>query len=113
MTVQLALVSLTQDVQEASKGALLAGSLKGSGPRSAIDAVTGGSAGVTLTTVDNAETVVGQIIVAQALRELLNPHADADVLTVSARKPRRVRRPARSLRRRSARRPPAGRRRRR
>ena len=70
----LALVSLTQDLQEASLGALLAGALKGSGPRSAIEAVVGGSAGVTLTTVDNAETVIGQIIVAQALRELLNPH---------------------------------------
>jgi copper transport outer membrane protein MctB len=70
----MALVSLTQDLKEASKGAVLAGPLKGSGPRSAIDAVTGGSAGVTLTTVDNAETVPGQIIVAQALRELLNPH---------------------------------------
>ena len=53
----LALISFTQDLQEASKGALLAGSLKGSGPRSAIDAVIGGSAGVALTTVDNAETV--------------------------------------------------------
>jgi hypothetical protein len=70
----LALASFTQDLQEASKGALLAGSLKGSGPRSAIDAVISGSAGVVLTTVDNAETVTGQIIVAQALRELLNPH---------------------------------------
>lgn len=70
----LALVSLTQDLQEASKGAVLAGSLKGSGPRSAIDAVVGGLPGITLTTVDNAETVTGQIIVAQALRELLNPH---------------------------------------
>ncbi len=70
----LALVSLTQDLQEASKGALLAGALKGSGPRSAVEAVVNGSAGVTLTTVDNAETVTGQIIVAQALRELLNPH---------------------------------------
>jgi hypothetical protein len=73
--VNLALVSLTQDLQEASKGALLAGPLLGSGPHSAIEAVTSGSAGVALTTVDNAETVVGQIIVAQALRELLSPHA--------------------------------------
>ena len=73
--VNLSLVSLSQDLQEASKGALLAGPLLGSGPHSAIDAVNSGSAGVALTTVDNAETVVGQIIVAQALRELLNPHA--------------------------------------
>jgi hypothetical protein len=67
----LALISLAQDLQQASKGALLAGSLKGSGPHSAIDAVIGGAAGVPLTTVDNAETVVGQITVAQALNELL------------------------------------------
>jgi hypothetical protein len=71
----LALVSLAQDLREASRGALLAGSLKGSGPRSAIDAVVGGSAGVTLTTVDNAETVIGQIIVAQALNQLLTGSA--------------------------------------
>ena len=67
----LALISLAQDLQQASKGALLAGSLKGSGPRSAIEAVIGGVAGVPLTTVDNAETVVGQITVAWALNELL------------------------------------------
>jgi len=67
----LALVSLTEDLQEASKGALLAGPIKGTGPRSAIDAVISGAAGVKLTTVDNADTAAGQIIVAQALRELL------------------------------------------
>ncbi len=67
----LALISLAQDLQQASKGALLAGSLKGSGPHSAIDAVIGGAAVVPLTTVDNAETVVGQITVAWALNELL------------------------------------------
>jgi copper transport outer membrane protein MctB len=73
----LALVSLAQDLQKASKGALLAGSLKGSGPHSAIDAVIGGAAGVPLTTVDNAETVVGQITVAWALNELLAGKAPA------------------------------------
>ncbi len=67
----LALVSLTGDLQEASKGALLAGPIKGTGPRSAIDAVNSGAAGIALTTVDNADTAAGQIIVAQALRELL------------------------------------------
>lgn len=71
----LALVSLTEDLQETGKGALLAGPLLGSGPRSAIDAVSSGAAGVTLTTVDNADTVTGQIIVAQALNELLEPNA--------------------------------------
>ena len=70
-----ALVSLTNDLQEAGNGALLAGPLLGSGPHSAIDLVNSGAAGVALTTVDNAETVVGQIIVAQALFELLQPNA--------------------------------------
>jgi len=71
----LALISLAQDLRQASMGAVLAGSLKGSGPRSAIDAVKGGVPGVPLTTVDNAETVIGQIIVAQALNELLTGKA--------------------------------------
>jgi hypothetical protein len=71
----LALISLANDLQEASKGAVLAGPLLGSGPRSAIDAVISGAAGVTLTTVDNADTATGQIMVAQALREMLKPKA--------------------------------------
>lgn len=70
----LALVSLAQDLQEASKGALLAGSYQGSGTGSAIDAVASGGAGVALTTVDNADSATGQIFVAQALRELLTKH---------------------------------------
>ncbi|MGI9005535.1 MAG: copper transporter [Streptosporangiaceae bacterium] len=71
----LALVSLTEDLAETTRVTLMAGPLLGSGPRSAIQAVTSGSAGVALTTVDNAETIVGQIIVAQALRKLLGPGA--------------------------------------
>jgi hypothetical protein len=71
----LALISLANDLQETSKGAVLVGPLLGSGPRSAIDAVNSGAAGVSLTTVDNADTTTGQIMVAQALRELLKPNA--------------------------------------
>lgn len=73
----LSLVSLTRDLAETTRPTLMAGPLLGSGPRSAIQAVTSGSAGVALTTVDNAETVVGQIIVAQALRKLMDPGARA------------------------------------
>lgn len=73
----LALIYLTRDLDLAGKGALLAGSLSGSGNGSAIDAVTSGGAGVTVTTVDNADTVIGQIIVVQALRKLTGPHATA------------------------------------
>ena len=71
----LALISLANDLQEAGKAAVLAGSLLGSGPRSAIDAVNSGAAGVTLSTVDNADMTTGQIIVVQALRNLLKPNA--------------------------------------
>jgi len=71
----LALISLAQDLSEASKGALLTGPIIGTGPRSAIDAVNNGSAGVSLTTVDNADTATGQIIVAQALSQFLKPNA--------------------------------------
>jgi hypothetical protein len=71
----LALISLANDLQEAGKGAVLAGPLLGSGPRSAIDAVNSGAAGVTLSTVDNADMTTGQIIVVQALSELLKPNA--------------------------------------
>jgi hypothetical protein len=74
-TDNLTLVSLTQDLQQASQGALLAGSIPGSGPGSAIQAVTSGSAGVAVTTVDNADTAIGEIFVVQALSQLLASHA--------------------------------------
>lgn len=71
----LALVAVADELQRASAGALLAGSLPGSGTASAIDAVTSGAAGVVVTTVDDANTASGQIIVVQALRQLLDPDA--------------------------------------
>ena len=71
----LALIYLTRDLDLAGKGALLAGSLAGSGNGSAIDAVTSGGSSVKVTTVDNADTVFGQIIAVQALRKLTGPHA--------------------------------------
>jgi hypothetical protein len=71
----LALIYLTRDLNLAGQGALLASSLPGSGNGSAIDAVTSGGAGLTVTTVDDADTVIGQIIVVQALRRLTGPHA--------------------------------------
>jgi len=73
----LALIWLAHYLQFAGKGAVLAGSLQGSGPGSAIAAVTTGGAGVSLSTVDNADSVTGQIIVVQVLSELLGPHAAA------------------------------------
>jgi len=70
-----ALVWLTHDLQQAGLGAVLAGSVAGSGAGSAIDLVTGGNAPVVVSTVDDADTAIGQILVAQALRHELDPHA--------------------------------------
>jgi Copper transport outer membrane protein, MctB len=71
----LALISVTNDLQEASKGVVLTGPLTGTGPHSAIEAVSSGSAKVNLTTVDNAETTIGQIVVAQALSQMVTSNA--------------------------------------
>ena len=68
----LALVYLTHYLQQRGNAAVLAGSLQGSGTGSAIDAVTSGGAGVAVSTVDNADSVTGQIIVVQALRTMLD-----------------------------------------
>lgn len=68
----LALIYLTHYLQQSGNAAVLAGSLQGSGAGSAIDAVTSGGAGVAVTTVDNADSSAGQIIVVQALRTMLD-----------------------------------------
>jgi Copper transport outer membrane protein, MctB len=73
----LALISLTQQLQRASHGAVLAGSFPGSGPGSAIDELTSGNTGAQLSSVDNANTEAGQIMVAWALTELLTGHKPA------------------------------------
>jgi hypothetical protein len=65
----LALISLAQQLQLASHGTVVAGSLAGSGPGSAIDEIS--SSGVKLTTVDSADVETGQITVVQALSYLL------------------------------------------
>lgn len=70
----LALVTLADEMRLAGTTALLAGTVQGSGTGSAIDAVTSGSAGVSVTTVDDADTSIGQIIMVQALWLGLGPH---------------------------------------
>ena len=50
---------------------MLAGTLPGSGTGSAIDDLINGSTGLRLSSVDNANTETGQILVAQALTYLL------------------------------------------
>jgi hypothetical protein len=62
-----ALVTLAQQLNLAGQGTVVAGSVAGSGPGSAIDVMrTGGRAGH-LSSVDDADRVFGQIVVAQAL----------------------------------------------
>ena len=63
----LALISLAAQLKASSHGVVLAGSVSGSGSGSAIDELINGSTGVQLSSVDNADTEVGQIFVAQAL----------------------------------------------
>ncbi len=70
----LALVAVAEQLRKAGQGAMLAGSQAGSGPSSAIDAVNSGAAGVSLNTVDDADTVMGQVMVVQVLRLMLDPH---------------------------------------
>jgi Copper transport outer membrane protein, MctB len=73
-TANEALVALALELKSASLGTVMAGSLGAINPNSAISLV--GSSGP-VSTVDNADTESGQIIVAQALRELLNGKAPA------------------------------------
>ena len=74
----LALISVAEQLSlSSSSHVVLAGSLAGSGPGSAIDELSSGSAGAQLSSVDNADKEVGQILVAQALSYLLTGHKPA------------------------------------
>jgi hypothetical protein len=66
-----ALVALSQQLSLAGQATVVAGSVAGSGPGSAIQVIRAESQPGRLSTVDNADTTSGQIVVAQALYELL------------------------------------------
>jgi hypothetical protein len=68
----LALIAVAQQLKTASHGAVLAGSLQGSGPGSAIAEVAGAGK---VSTVDYADAETGQIMTVQALAELLSGHS--------------------------------------
>ncbi len=70
----LALLSLAAQLDAAGQGAVMAGSPPGSGAGSAIDELSSGSTGIQLYSVDNANTEIGQIMVAQALSLRLGGH---------------------------------------
>ena len=73
----LALISLGQQLRTASRGVVLAGSLPGSAVGSAIDELINGSTGIHLSSVDDANSEDGQILVVQALSYLLLGHKPA------------------------------------
>ena len=67
-----ALVTLAQQLNLAGLGTVVASSIGGSGPGSAIDVMRAGGRAGHLSSVDNADTPVGQIVVAQALFDQLH-----------------------------------------
>ena len=67
-----ALVTLAQQFQRAGKGTVVAGSAAGSGPGSAIDVMRRGGRAGTVSSVDGADTTIGQIVVVWALAKQLS-----------------------------------------
>jgi hypothetical protein len=66
------LISLTQKLNTGGLGAVLDGSYpNGSGAGSAINELTSGDTGIQVSSVDNAESEIGQILTVQALAELM------------------------------------------
>ena len=65
------MVTLAQQLNLIGQGTVVAGSVTGSGPGTAIDVMRNGGRAGHLSSVDNADHAVGQIVVAQALYEQL------------------------------------------
>jgi len=70
----LALLAVAQQLEASSLGVVMAGSLPGSGPGSAIDELINGGTSIQLSSVDDADSEFGQIQVAQALSLWLTTH---------------------------------------
>jgi hypothetical protein len=69
-----AVVALAQEFGSGSQATVVAGPYAASGPGSAISAVRSSGAANDASTVDNADTVVGQIVAVQALEQQMNGH---------------------------------------
>ena len=67
-----AVVALAQEFGSGSQATVVAGPAAASGPGSAISAVRASGAANDASTVDNADTVVGQIVAVQALEQQMN-----------------------------------------
>lgn len=81
------LVTLAQTLARMGDGTVVAGPVSGSGPGSAIDVMRAGSRASHLSSVDDADLVIGQIAVAQALYEELHGVSGAYGVTATAQGP--------------------------
>ncbi|HEX4259225.1 MAG TPA: copper transporter [Streptosporangiaceae bacterium] len=72
--VNQAVVALAQEFGQASQATVVTGPSAGSGAGSAISAVRSSGAANNAATVDNADSVVGQIVAVQALEQQMNGH---------------------------------------
>ena len=79
-----ALVTLAQQLNLAGLGTVVAGTVAGSGPGSAIDVMRAGGRAGHLTSVDNADYPIGQIVVAQSLADLQHGHSGSYGVTSTA-----------------------------
>jgi hypothetical protein len=68
-TASQTLVTVAQQLNLAGEATVVAGQLSGSGPGSAIDVMRSGGQSDHFSSVDNADTVIGQTVTAQALYE--------------------------------------------
>ena len=79
-----ALVTLAQQLNLAGLGTVVAGTVAGSGAGSAIDVMRSGGRSGHLTSVDNADFPVGQIVVAQSLADLQHGQSGSYGVTPTA-----------------------------
>jgi hypothetical protein len=68
------LITLAQELNTAGLGTVMAGSIGGSASGGVINALRSSSAGSLISSVDDADTVIGQIVAVQALAQELTGH---------------------------------------
>src|SRR5262249_59097791 len=73
-----------QQLNLAGLGTVVAGTISGSGPGSAIDVMRAGGRAGHLSSVDNADYPIGQIVVAQALADRQNGRSGSYGVTATA-----------------------------
>jgi hypothetical protein len=81
------LVTLAQQLNLAGQGTVVAGTIGGSGPGSAIDVMRAGGRPGHLSSVDDADYTIGQIVVAQALAEQVSGKSGSYGVTSTAAAP--------------------------